>query len=194
SAIVRYEVETHGGGRLAPWLGDSTARRLGVGPKGWNGGEGQATAIVATFGVRYVGRWDNAAPGASRIDIATVGERAAIPVSGFDYVLSIRGTKETPETEDTVLAALVSREARSIRVIRRGQLLIEVPLDTLIARAMRVAGRRRFVNLPQLSLVSETQNARARARVYLRQLTVLDRSPAPPGLTAASGDVLVKLR
>jgi hypothetical protein len=117
-----------------------------------------------------------------------------MPVSGFDYVVTIRGSRENPGPEDTSLAAVVSRESRSIRVVRRGQLLIEVPLDSLIVRGMKIAGRRRYAMVPSLSLVAEAQNPRARARIFLRQLSLLDRSPAPAELNSASGEVLLKLK
>lgn len=194
SATVRYLVVTHGGGRLAPWLGDSTARRLGIGPHGWHGGEPQAESVVAALGVRYISRWDNASPSGGRVNFSSSNLHGAIPLAGFDYLIPIRGARDTPESGDTALSAWVARESRSIRVMRRGQVLIDVPLDTLMRHAMTSVGRRRYVALPPRSLVAEAQNARARVRVHLQGLSVLDRSPSPPALTNASGDVLVRLR
>ena len=194
SAVVRYEVETHGGGRFAPWLGDSVARRLGVGPKGWNGGDGQARNIVDAFGVRYVDRFENPARGGPRVQFTSGEVRSALALRGFDYLVPVREGRGVPAAGDTSLTAVLAPETRGIRVFHRGQVLIEIPLDTLMKRAMLVAGRRRFATLPPQLQIARAENAHARAELHLRQLGVMDRSPAAPGLRSASGEVLLKLK
>jgi hypothetical protein len=194
SAIVRYEVEMHGGEKFAPWLGDSLARRYGVGPHGWNGGDGQARAIVGAFGVRYVERFENPARGGPRVQFTAGEARGALALRGFDYLVPIRESRGMPATGDTSLTAALAPETRGIRVFHRGQVLIEIPLDTLMKRAMLVAGRKRFATLPPGLQVARAENAHARAEVHLRQLGLMDRAPSASGLRSASGDVLVKLK
>ncbi|MFI5280840.1 MAG: DUF4153 domain-containing protein [Gemmatimonadales bacterium] len=194
SEIARYEVETHGGGKFAPWLGDSVARRIGIGPSGWNGGDGQARNIVDALGVRYVDRWESPARGGPRVQFTTNEAPGALALRGFDYLVPIREARGDSTAHDTSLIAVVAQDGRAIRVLHRGQVLIDVPLDSLMRRALLAAGRRRSAALPSELRTIRAENTRARVEVHLRELGVIDRAPAAPDLRSASGDVLLKLK
>ena len=194
SAIVRYEVEVGGGPRLAAWIGDSLARRTGIGPEGWHGGESQARSIVGAFGVRYVGKWESPRSG-TRVTFGTSGPRGVLAVRGFDYLVSVRPARDSAARADTALAAEVVPASRAIRVVHGNRALIEIPLDSAIARAMRtMTAERRYVRVADRVLEASAENARARAEAHLTQIEVEGTGTSARVLRSANGQVLVRLK
>jgi hypothetical protein len=193
SGAVRYLVETHGSAALAPLLGDSLAARAGItADRGRAGSEGRARAIVEALGIPYVPRWENPAGQATSFSFRA-DDRGVIPVAGYDVLLSIRNGPAAAQTRDSGLVAVVAREARSIRILRAGQALLDVPLDSLLTRARTAAGGRRGGVLPASVLRAEAANPRARAVVLLRS-AYWEVGPTGPAVRNANGLVLLMLR
>jgi hypothetical protein len=188
SATVRWIAETHGTSALAPVLGDSLTAALGLG-----GGrlarpsEARVQAIVEALGVTYVPR-----AGAGLAFTYRAEARSPVALAGYDYLLRLRVEAESAAVRDTGLIAVLRRGSPTVRVMRAGELVVEVPLDSMLIRARAAARRSVSGVLPAAVLRAEAAGPRARAIVLLRDVSGQDGSPSPK-VTKASGDVLVRL-
>jgi hypothetical protein len=190
SATVRYVAETHGTRGLVPLLGDSLAGVLGLtASRGPGASEGRVRTIVEALGVTYVPRGENPRP----VFSYSADGRHPVPLAGYDYLLRVQVEPESLAARDTGLVAFLWRAGRSVRVMRAGEVLLDVPLDSVLIRARVVAGRRWSAALGATVLRAEAGNTRARAVVLLRELTGQD-GPGGPTITNVRGDVLLKLR
>jgi hypothetical protein len=190
SATVRYVAETHGTSGLGSLLGDSLADSLGLGGRrSARVSEARVQTIVEALGVAYVPRW---ASGGRPSFSYRADERRAVPLAGYDYLLRIRVEAESTAVRDTGLVALLRRGSRSLQVMRGGEVLVDVPLDSMLVRARAAAGRRASGVLPAALLRAEAAGPRAHAVVLLRDLSGQGGPPAPT-VTNAIGDVLVRL-
>jgi hypothetical protein len=213
SAVVRYLLETHGTGAIAPWFADTSARRVVLaaaerGRESLDQGDRWADTVVTRLGVAYVSR-SAARMGALYTNYQT-GDAAALPVRGFDYLLPIRdASKGGP---DSVSVATWSRRPFAVRVVRGRDTLVVVPLDSMLARLRaREAGRPggpdmlrsagapramapRTVVEPRSELfTTEGESRSARARVYVRLIAVKD-SAGTRRIESLTGRVLLALK
>ena len=192
SGAVRYLVETHGIAALTPLLGDSFAAKVMAPAERSNADpDGRARAIVEALGVTYVGRSESA-PGFTPWFAFSAADHDPLPIAGYDVLLTIRsGTAPSPGG-DTAWAAVLIRPARSVRIVRAGTALLDVPLDSVLGRAATPAGRLETM-LPAAAMRAEAGNARVRALVLLRSVNgrVGERGPE---IDNATGEVLLRLR
>jgi hypothetical protein len=212
SAVVRYLLETHGTGAIAPWFADTGARRVvrTAGERGRGSldqGDRWADTVVTRLGVEYVSR-AAARMGALYTNYQT-GEAAALPVRGFDYLLPIRDTNKGEP--DSVSVATWSRRPFAVRVMRGRDTLVVVPLDSMLAKlAERDASRARprapqrgrggvtvetrNIQEPRSELfTTEGESRSARARVYVRLIAVKD-SAGTRRIESLTGRVLLALK
>ena len=192
SGAVRYLVGTHGSAALTPLLGDSFAAKVMIPADRSNADpEQRARIIVDSLGVTYVGRWENQAGQGSSFSVSAE-ERGVTPVAGYDVLLAIRTGPPAAPGRDSGLAAVLVRASRSVRIYRAGEVLLDVPLDSVLMRARTAAGRP-VIHLPAAMLRVEAANSRARALVRLRSVDG-QVGPAGPAVRNVSGDVLLRLR
>lgn len=187
SGAVRYLVATHGSAALRPVLGDSFAAKV-IGPaeRSQADPEERARTIVEALGVTYAPRWGDAEPRGPFFAYVP-NDRGVTPVAGYELMVTI---VSTPPAPDSGLVALLVRSARSIRILRAGQALLDVPLDSVVSRARAAAARGNVV--PAALLRAEAANPRARALVVLRSINGYA-GPSGPSVRDAQGVVLLKL-
>ncbi|MGD0483836.1 MAG: DUF4153 domain-containing protein [Gemmatimonadales bacterium] len=213
SAVMRYLLETHGTGAIAPWFADTSARRvvLGAGERGRENADlidRWADTVVTRLGVAYVSR-AAARMGALYTNYQT-GDAAELPVRGFDYLLPIRDSNKGEP--DSVFVATWSRRPFAVRVVRGRDTLVVVPLDSMLARLReRDAGRSermvpqrgpgglavlrpREVVEPRAELfTTEGESRSVRARVYVRLIAAKD-SAGTRRIESLTGRVLLALK
>ena len=190
SGAVRYLVATHGSRSLAPLLGDSfTAKVIRPAELSDADPDGRARAIVEALGVRYVTRWGETGS-AGKWFAYSSDDREPTPLAGYDLLVAIR-TIRPNAARDSGLVAFLVRNARSVRILRSGQPLLDVPLDSVLRRA-RAPGARGST-LPAAALRFEAGNARARAMVVVRSVDGYATAKGPD-VRDVQGWVLVKLR
>ena len=193
SGAVRYLVTTHGTAALRPLLGDSFAAKVMIPAERSNADpEERARAIVDSLGFSYVSRSEGT-PGSQTWFSFAADPRGGVPVAGYDLLLAIGSGAPPASARDSGLAAVLVRAARSVRLSRSGRAVLDIPLDSALARARAAAVGRRTDALPASVLRVEAENAELRAVVYLRSIDGRI-GPAGPEVKNASGDVLVKLR
>jgi hypothetical protein len=166
SAIVRYLAETHGTTTIDPWFDgrlaqiDTLAQDLGPSDRGE--ADLRADLILGSLAVEYVGGWAAGSNNTFRFFVESGGK--FIPVAGYEF-----GIRGLVANEDTV--AIDGRpyvfeldEERSTIVMRRvGEVLIEIPLDSIIQRAWEYrishAGARHIPqDIFQITLANERVN------------------------------------
>jgi len=176
SATVRYLVTVHGANAVGGLLGDSTVRRLRLeGAAARQGGEPQVRAIVGEFGVVYA---LDAARGVGGRYSFTARTMRAESAAGYQFLAPVRFVKDTAEAQaDTALAAVVIRNTSVVRIQRGGDVLLEVPLDSTVARATRSLAGRQQGQVPASLMHAEAANDRAKAVVYFASLFGADRRP-----------------
>jgi len=189
SGGVRYLVATHGSRALVPVLGDSFATRV-IGPAERSDAdpEGRARSIVEALGVTYASRGGETGS-AGRYFAFTSDDGEPTSLAGYDLLLVIRTSP--PPAPDGAPVALLLRRAPSVRIVRAGQVLLDVPLDSVLSRG-RTAGARGSV-LPATALRFGAENARARAVAVLRSVNGYA-GPAGPVVRDVQGVVLLKLK
>ena len=204
SAIARYLIENHGTGAIAAWFADTSARHtvlaagtLGRGATPWQT-EKWAGILVSRLGVEYASR-GAIRSGAQHSDYGAP-EPVQLPVRGFDYLLVIRDSARAEA--DSVLQAVWSRRPLEVRIVRSGQTLLAVPLDSLLARIREQAARRSRTEAAGAGLlgerypelfVTEAEGREWRARVFVRQVAVQD-SAGSRRVEQLRGRVLVALK
>jgi hypothetical protein len=193
SGAVRYLVTTHGVAALRPLLGDSFAARVMVPAERSNADpEARARLIVDSLGFTYVSRSEE--PANSRTWFSFGADaRGGVPVDGYDLLLAIRGGATPADPRDTALSAVLVPAARTVRIYRSGRALLDVRLDSLLARARIAATGGRSDQLPASALRVEAENSQLRAVVLLRSIEVRY-GPAGPEVRKVGGDVLLKLK
>lgn len=132
SAVLRYLLSTHGSASIANWFADGLA--------GLDSGRGdarsrlayeRAQAVAARIGVPYMERW---APVGDQEHFSynTEADSAAIPVAGYDVLLTVTARRQPPQNADVS----VHLEGDSALVIQRaGVRVLTIPLAGLVARA-----------------------------------------------------------
>ena len=213
SAILRYLIQTHGTGSIAPWFADSGARRVvleaGVRGKESDAATDQWSAVVAArLGVPYVGR--TVGPLGTRNFSYTAAEAGALPLRGYDYLVTI-GDSAAGGAADSSWAASWSRQPFALRVLRQRDTLLVIPLDSLFARLRAEARRPRLAagnprragppgrfgaetaTLPADLFVTDAESEGARARVYLRLIAGRD-SAGTARVESVTGRVLLAVR
>ena len=188
SGAVRYLVATHGSAALAPVLGDSFAAKV-VAPaeRSQADPEERARTIVEALGVSYAPRGGDAEL-RGQFFAYVPNDRGVTPVAGYDLMVTIVATP--PPASDTGLVALLVRPARSIRILRAGRTLLDVPLDSMVSRARAAAAHGDV--LPAAMLRAEAANERVRGLVVLRSINGYA-GPSGPSVRDARGVVLLKL-
>jgi hypothetical protein len=188
SAVMRYLVTLHGTGAIRPWFSDSLARVAEVGgaPRDADYVEAWAARAVRSLGVRYVSSSEMQAPQGRFAFTAAAGP--AIGVTDYDFLLSVA----SGSAADTGLIARGDTAARVVRVVRGAQTLVELPLDSMIAR-LRAASPRSVRTVPAAMLSATAENERVRATLWLRNVSGFDRGDSAV-VTRIAGDVLVKLK
>ena len=191
NAAVRYLVTVHGADALRGLLGDSVARRLRLeGAVARQGGESQVRAIVGVFGVAYALEWAHGAEG-GRFNFRA-RERGPVPVRDFDFLVPLRLARDTADAvRDTALAAVVIRDDHVVRIQRGADVLLELPLDSIVARAGRQLGRR--IEVAPGVLFGTAANARVTTTVYLTSLTGQN-TKAHPAVQGVEGHALVRTK
>jgi len=216
SAAARYLLETHGSGAIAPWFADTSARRVvrAAGERGresWDQADRWADTIVTRLGVAYVSR--AAARMGANYTNYSAPVATELSVRGFDYLLTIgEAAKGQP---DSGFHATWSHRPLAVRVVRAGDTLVVVPLDSMLIRlrardAQRPRqaaaapgpggpgaggpGRPRAVVEPRSELfIADAESPAARARVYVGGITVKD-SAGTRRVESVTGRVLLALK
>ena len=184
SAVVRYLVTHHGAERLAPWIGDSLARQAAAGR-----GIGSERMVVKALGFDYATGWAGIGVDGFSFNVAS---RGALPVAGYDVLLRLRSREDSVAGPDE-LKAMLDGKRNVVRVTRGAELIIEVPLDSMLRRLRDLPGSRGMGNTAASLMSSEADNGRAKAVVYLRQLNGQVKGPGVE-ITAWKGDVLLMQR
>ena len=188
SAVMRYLMTIHGTEAIRPWFDDSLAGVAGVGggPPDTGYVEASTERALRVLGVGYVSPWERTVrPGRFAF---TAAAGAVIGVADYDFLLRVT----SGSVADTGLVALGVTGARLVRVRRGGQTLVDVPLDSMLAR-LRAGAARPVRTVPAAVLNTAAENARVRAAVWLRSVSGYDREGAAV-VTSITGDVLVKLK
>lgn len=188
TAVMRYLITIHGTGAIRPWFADSLARvaDVGAGPRDADYVEAWTERAVRSLGVRYVSRWElKTTPG--RFAFTAAGG-AVIGVADYDFLLPVT----SGSVADSGLVALGVTGARLVRVLRGGQTLVDLPLDSMLAR-LRAGAARPVRTVPAAMLSAAAENARVRAAVWLRSVSGHDGGGAAV-VTSITGAVLVKLK
>jgi hypothetical protein len=196
SAVVRYLLETHGTGAIAPWFADSSAHRVVVaagrfGRGSWRATDRWARLVVSRMGVAYVDR--TAARTGGRRTSFTAADPSQLPIRGFDYLLPIRDSARAEP--DSVCQAVWSPEPPVLRIVRGTDTLLTLPLDSLLAQVRAIEGRRAPypAGVPAVRLVIEGESRTARAVAYVRHVAETD-TAGTRRLDALTGRVLVAVR
>jgi hypothetical protein len=184
SAVVRYLVTHHGAERLAPWVGDSLAQRAAAGR-----GIGSERMVVRALGFDYAAGW---AGGGAEAFFFNVASHGALPAAGYDVLLRLRSPDDSVAGPDE-LKAMLDGKRNVVRVTRGVELIIEVPLDSMLRRLRDLPGSRGMGNTAASLLSAAADNGRAKAVVYLRQLNGQVKG-AGMEITAWKGDVLLTQR
>jgi hypothetical protein len=173
SAVLRYLVETHGTGAIAPWFGDSLARidtvAKGTGPS--RDAEARAQAIAGWLNLGYVSRWEGPGPNLAFSYTADL-EHVAIPVDGYEAVLYVTRSRRDTVTPGAGLWARPGRGGLDLAVYDGAGPLVTLPLDTLVL-TLRAAGRSGSGpgRLPADLLRIERESPVGRAALYLYSIT-----------------------
>ncbi len=190
SGAVRYLVETRGTRSLAPLLGDSfTAKVIVPADRSQADPDQRARMIVAALGVSYADRFGNAGTAGTHFGF-TADDRDGLPVAGYDLLLTIR-TLPRAAGRDSGLVAVLVRGARSVRILRSGVTLLDVPLDSVLSRSRTAAARGGV--LPAALLRFEGANERARAVAQLWSISG-SAGPGGPDIGNVEGVVLLQIR
>jgi hypothetical protein len=212
SGVVRYLVESRGTDAIAPWFADPGARRavLMAGVRGGQAGMGDdawAGIVTRRMGVPYVYR--TFGPVSVRTFTYAAPEPAALPVRGYDYLVPIRDS--AAGAPDSAFAATWTRRPFTLRIVRRADTLLVVPLDSMYAR-LRAAAQRpgaaaagphpdrqrwgiaedRFTLTPDLFVI-DADGRGARARVLVRLIAGRD-SSGVARVETVTGRVLLALK
>jgi len=212
SGVLRYLITDHGTSSIAPWFADTNARRLVLtaGVRGVETGlaaEAWSSIVARRMGVPYVTR--TVGPAGVRNFSYTSDEAGAIPVRGYDYLVTFRDT--VLRTTDTSFTATWSRRPFAVRIVREADTLLVIPLDSMYARLRAEAkrpgataanprrnGRMMFVSenvatLPADLFVTEAEGKGVRARVYVRLIAGKD-SAGTARVETVTGRVLLAVR
>jgi len=212
SGVLRYLITDHGTSSIAPWFADTNARRLVLtaGVRGVETGlaaEAWSSIVARRMGVPYVTR--TVGPAGVRNFSYTSDEAGAIPVRGYDYLVTFRDT--VLRTTDTSFTATWSRRPFAVRIVREADTLLVIPLDSMYARLRAEAkrpgataanprrnGRMMFVSenvatLPADLFVTEAEGRGVRARVYVRLIAGKD-SAGTARVETVTGRVLLAVR
>ena len=192
SAVVRYLLETHGTGAIAPWFADPATRHMveaaaRAGGDTWTAADRWAQLIVSRMGVAYVDR-AAARSGGERASYAAT-EPAQLPVRGFDYLLPIRDTARAEP--DSVFQAVWSPEPPVLRIVRGTDTVLVLPLDSMLARMRARAASP--AGAPEAPFAVEGESRTARAVAYVRYVAEKD-TAGTRRLDALTGRVLLALK
>jgi len=195
SAVLRYLIQTHGTGSIAPWFADPSARRavVAAGVRGRESNEAtdQWGGIVATrMGVPYVLRTSGQLGTRHFSYIAT--EAGALPLRGYDYLVAIG---DSITGADSSFAATWSRRPFAVQVLRQADTLLVVPLDSMFARLRAASPRRNGppATLPPDLFVTEVEGRGARVRIHVRLIAGQD-SAGTARVESVAGRVLLALK
>jgi hypothetical protein len=188
SAVVRYLAETHGTTTLDPLFGGRLAQidtvAPGLGPSDRGDADLRAELILGSLDVEYVGRWAGGSEDAFSFFVQPDG--AVISVAGFDLGLRDWGaTPDSVEIDGRSYVFELDEERSTISMRRRGEPLIEVPLDPVIRRAREY--RRTAVgapHIPQDVFHVSAENELVRISVYVRSVSGIVESPGEAEATA----------
>jgi len=212
SGVLRYLITDHGTASIAPWFADTSARRavVAAGVRGRETGldaEAWASIVARRMGVPYVTR--AVGPTGVRSFSYTSNEAGAIPVRGYDYLVTFRDT--VLRTADTSFTATWSRRPFAVRIVRQADTLLVIPLDSMYARLRAEAkrpgataanprrngpmmfGSENVSTLPADLFVTEADGKGVRARVYVRLIAGKD-SAGTARVESVNGRVLLALR
>lgn len=172
SAVLRYLVETHGTGAIAPWFGDSLGRidtvAHGTAPSG--DVEARAELIARALNVGYVSRW--AMPGPNmEFRYGSDLKNVAIPVAGYDAVFSVTRGRFDSLTPGAGFRVAPARGGLALVVYDDARPLVALPLDSLI-QTLRATGHGGSGpdGLPAELLHLERETPAGRAAFYLRMI------------------------
>jgi len=145
---------------------------------------------VTALGVPYVERAERAGAPVYWFSVST-RVTGTIPLAGYDLLVRIHPAEDSI-VPDTGVTALLVPAARVVRVRHGTTVLVDVPLDTMLAAARRVS-RGAANAVPPARLHAAAEGRQARASAWVRSLSGLD-SAGTIRPTMAIGDVLVDLR
>ena len=191
SAIVRYLLETHGTGAIAPWFPDTATAhmvraagkqaRLDPGTSGrW------AEVVVSRLGIEYV----NAFVARTGVRSSWYGsaETPVLAVRGFDYVVQIRAS--AGRVPDSGYQAVLARRPLAVRILRARDTLLVVPLDSMLARIQQQGGRGGRSSMNPDLFVTEAESRAVRARILVTTIEVRD-SVGTPRVAQLVGRALI---
>jgi len=181
SATVRYLLTHHGAGRLAPWIGDSLARRAELGR-----GLASERMIVKALGFDYLsGGTDDA----FAMLYFSVSGHGTLPAAGFDVLLRLRMPSDSVAGPDELMATL-DRARNLVRVTRGTATIIDIPLDSMLQRLRNLPQTPRRGKTAASLMTAGAETAHTRAVLYLRELSGKAKGPGVE-ITGAQGDVLL---
>ncbi|MDH3456139.1 MAG: DUF4153 domain-containing protein, partial [Gemmatimonadota bacterium] len=172
SEILRYLVSTHGTSKVAPWFGGRLAEAdtLGDGTEHSPRSEvdTRSELIAGLMGVPYVGRWQSDRPG--RFDFTVQWDQTPIPIGGFANAVRIDALDRDSAQVDG-LTVRYDSAAFAIRFLENGELVAEIPLQTVVDRAAeseREGAESR--GLPPAVMRVDVEGARIRLAAYISRI------------------------
>ena len=193
SGGLRYLLETHGPGTIAPWLTDSVARALGTSHAPFTRGAGDADArtVMQSINVEYAVAGPPGSTGYFSYYVPP--PRGPIAIDGYQYAirLSYWVARDSLKITDHTYLRLASDSARLL-VSRDGAQILEVPLLAMLDSA--AAFQRLTPNRP---LPAELMRVEARAgdvaaKVYLSQMSGT-RSARGAKITSMDGELFLRI-
>jgi hypothetical protein len=190
SSGLRYLLETHGAGTIAPWIGDSLKNAFRVGGAD-AAGEPRARAIMTALHLEYVTPWEGERDEYFSYYATGVGDPIAI--AGFTQAMRIKfqAVRDTFRISGATYVRL-GPDTLALRVERNGALLVELPLRALLERAEVYHRRNPSYSFPPGLLQAEAANGDVKVVVAFTELSGTRRQGVLR-LTGFDGELFVRL-
>lgn len=192
SAGLRYLIQTHGAGSVAPWFGDSLAqvdaavRRRGPS----RAADDRARMLMGHLGLEYIDRRQRGAE--RRFTYRSDWESQAVPVTGFDFLVPLRSARPGAAI-DTGLVVLSVLRREAVQVRWRGEVLMEVDIAGVVEEVRAFRRANPDESIPREMMRVSADAARVRAVLYLSQLRGTE-SETGLELTSIGGRALIELK
>jgi hypothetical protein len=196
SGGFRYLIETHGQAAIAGWLSDSLRHALLMsGPESTRrSGEPRARALMTALKVEYVSPWEGEGRGGPYFSYYTTTVPGAVAIAGYTHAIrfSFWTLRDSLTVTDGTIVRLAG-DSLALRVLRNGELLLELPLRDMVDRAAAYQRRAPNQAVPPALLQTEVRQGDAAALAVFTQVAGALRNGAPR-LTAFEGELFLRLR
>jgi hypothetical protein len=181
SATIEYLTGTHGKTAIAPLFAGS-ALNLDTLVKAESPST-STTRVVKALGLEYRRGGGNTV---RSISYYAGAQWPAARITGFDVLISVRNGNASPA--DTGYAARLATDRGAVQVLHNRLVLVEIPLDSLVAQALRMQGMESKARVP-LYADATGQGGAARLRVtgmYGQGITARS-------VSSLTGEILLRL-